>query len=93
MIRFEEQFHCETKKKGRSALFAEKQRRNSLQSPPQEVYEVKIFCLEHLETKTCVLAAWSQSWQSPELCDQERKSAAWNQLHSCLRLLHLTGHT
>lgn len=56
MIRFEEQFHCETKKKGGSALFAEKQRRNSLQSPPQEVYEVKIFCLEHLETKTV-------SWQ------------------------------
>ena len=38
MIRFEGQFHSETKQKGESALSAKKQRRNSPQLLPRELY-------------------------------------------------------
>lgn len=75
MIRFERQFHSETKQKDGSALYTEKQRRNSPQSLLRSFIRLKYSAVLNIwRQRHCVLAtaAWSLGSGRVQSCVSRR---------------------
>lgn len=73
MIRFEGQFHSETKQRSREETH---------HNPFPRIIGLKYSALNIWRQRHCLGSLVAESWQGPELRVQERKSAAWKQPHS-----------